>query len=258
MINLKLRLLIIGLLVFAGSLSLSAQKRNLNIVFIGNSITYGAQLDSPQVQAPPAVASAWLRNQPGIGKVEFSNRGVSGFTTVDFLPSTNTVFNKVEQAGKAFADKSALLIFSIKLGTNDSATEGPNGSPVSAETYHDNLKAITERLLKDFPGCKIIIQRPIWYSPTTYNGAKYLQEGLTRLQTYFPQIDKLVKEDAATHPNRVFAADNKAFEHFKIYYLNDLIPEQGRMGTFYLHPNKRGAKALGLIWANEIYKVAKK
>jgi hypothetical protein len=30
------------------------------------------------------------------------------------------------------------------------------------------------------------------------------------------------------------------------------------MGTFYLHPNKRGAKALGLIWANEIYKVAKK
>ncbi len=46
----------------------------------------------------------------------------SGFTTVDFLP-TAKAFNKVEEAAHAFTDRQALLIFSVKLGTNDSAIE---------------------------------------------------------------------------------------------------------------------------------------
>src|SRR6266571_607597 len=64
-----------------------AQKKNLNIVYIGDSITQGVQLTDPGKEAPPAIATAWLRKQKGIGKVEFSNQGVSGFTTVDFLPA---------------------------------------------------------------------------------------------------------------------------------------------------------------------------
>jgi lysophospholipase L1-like esterase len=252
-------LLTVIIYLFDGTL-VSAQpaKQNLNIIFIGNSITRGAGLNDPAKEAPPAIACNYLRQQSNIGTVEFSNQGYSGFTTVDFLPATAKAFTKVEQAAHAFADKQALLIFSIKLGTNDSAIQGPNGSPVSPENYKQNLKTITDSLLKEFPGCIVIFQHPIWYSPNTYNGAKYLKEGLLRLQSYAPEIDQLVAEYSSTYPNRVFTGDKKGFKYFKNHYLTDFQAEQGHQGTFYLHPNKQGANALGTLWGKSIYKIAKK
>jgi lysophospholipase L1-like esterase len=240
-------------LFLLNSAFLFAQKQNINIVYIGDSITQGGQMNDPATEAPPATATAWLRKQEDIGEIEFSNQGVSGFTTVDFLPSTNTAFPKADGAAAAFADKQATLIFSIMLGTNDSASDGPNGSPVSPEQYHDNLKAIIDRLLQHFPNAKVVIQWPIWYSPSTYNSSRYLQEGLTRLQTYFPQIDQLVTE-YATKPRQIFASSREAFDYFNKNYLTELRAEQGRQGTFYLHPNKKGSETLGTFWAEAIYK----
>ena len=233
-----------------------AQTRNLNIVYIGNSITYGAGLDSPATQAPPVIASAWLQQQKGIGEVDFSNQGHSGYTTLDFLPGT-PAFAQVGQAAKAFKQNAALLIFSIKIGTNDSAVKGTHGAPVSVEDYRTNLKAITDQLLADFPKAIMIYQHPLWYSPNTQNGAIYLQEGLTRLQTYIPIIDALVADYKTANPNRVFVGDIKAFEYFEKNHLTDFQAEPGRQGTFYLHPNKKGATALGEFWGKAIYKVVK-
>jgi len=246
---------ILTVLFNAASLFAQSPKQNLNIVFIGNSITGGAGLADPATEAPPVIACNYLRQQANIGTVAFSNQGYSGFTTVDFLPSTAKAFRKVELAAHAFADKQALLIFSVKLGTNDSAIQGPNGSPVSRENYKQNLKLIADSLLKEFPGCIIILQYPIWYSPNTYNGAKYLEEGLLRLQSYIPQIDRLVADYAASYPKRVFIGDKKGFNYFKKHYLTDLQPEQGRQGIFYLHPDKQGAAALGTFWAKAINKI---
>ena len=233
-------------------------KQSLNIVFIGNSITYGARLANPATEAPPVAAVAYLRRQPGIGDISWSNQGKSGATTVDFLPSPLGLFTKVKKAAHGFSDGQALLIFSIKLGTNDSAIKGPNGSPVSPEAYRNNLKLIADSLLAEFPGCIVIFQHPIWYSPNTYNHSKYLQEGLSRLQTYFPQIDQLVAAYAAAYPARVFNGDKKGFKYFKKHYLTDLQPEQGQQGTFYLHPNKKGAAVLGELWGKSIYKILRK
>ncbi|WP_183562151.1 SGNH/GDSL hydrolase family protein [Mucilaginibacter sp. SP1R1] len=233
------------------------KKQNINVVFIGNSITQGALLSDPATEAPPATAVAYLRKQPNLGNVECSNQGHSGYTTLDFLPGGNT-FDKVEQAAKAFADKDALLIFSIKLGTNDSAIHGPHGAPVAPANYVQNLKTIADKLLADFPKAIIIFQHPIWYSPNTYNGAKYLQEGLSRLKSYIPKIDSLVATYAAVPPRHVFEGDKKAFKYFKKNYLTDLTPEKGEQGTFYLHPNKQGAAALGEFWGKAIEKVVKR
>ncbi len=234
------------------------KKQGLLIVFIGDSITYGGGLENPGTEAPPVATCDGLRKLPGIRRLVFSNQGVSGFTTVDFLPATATVFNKIIRAADDLTrENKGLLLFSIMLGTNDSAIEGPNGSPVSPASYRENLKTIADSLLKTYPGCKIVINRPVWYSPNTYNGAKYLEEGLQRLQSYFPEIDRLVSGYGATDPGRVYAGDKKAFDYFEMNYRTDLQTEQGRKGDFFLHPNKKGAAALGRFWADAIYSAVK-
>ncbi|HEY9195500.1 MAG TPA: GDSL-type esterase/lipase family protein [Mucilaginibacter sp.] len=233
------------------------KKPNLNIVFIGNSITQGVQLPNPATDAPPATAVAYLRRQPDFGTVEFSNQGHSGYTTLDFLPGTNT-FTKVEEAAGAFTDKNALLMFSVKLGTNDSAIQGPHGAPVSPGSYIQNVKTIIDSLLAKFPKSVVILQHPIWYSPNTQNGAQYLQEGLNRLQSYVPKLDSLARSYKTSSPRHVFVGDTKAFRYFKKHHLTDLIPENGKQGIFYLHPNKKGAAALGEFWGKAIDRVVRK
>jgi lysophospholipase L1-like esterase len=121
----------------------------------------------------------------------------------------------VEAAANAFINKNAQLVFSIILGTNDSAVQGPNGAPVSKGDYQTNLQTIIGQLLKDFPGCKVVIQQPTWYSPNTHNRSTYMQEGLTRLQSYFPKIKATVKSFAKANPKQVFLGDKDAFDFFR-------------------------------------------
>lgn len=254
------KLLLFTSLVLVNSSLLLAQqnKRNLNIVFIGNSITQGVRLANP-AEAPPAQTVDYLRKQKDMGEIEFSNQGHSGYTTLDFLPnSKRNPFPKIEDAANAFTNKEAQLIFSIKLGTNDSAIHGPTGAPVSKDHYIKNVKTIVDKLLIEFPKSIVILQHPIWYSPNTYNNSKYLQEGLSRLQSYVPEIDSLVANYKSTNPKRVFIGDKKAFNYFKKHYLTEFAPEKGQAGTFYLHPNKLGAASLGQFWAKAIEKVLDK
>jgi hypothetical protein len=81
-----------------------------------------------------------------------------------------------------------------------------------------------------------------------------MAEGLSRLQQYFPELRMLVKEYKKTQPKRVYMGDTKAYKYFKINYLSYLLPENGKKGTFYLHPNKKGASVLANFWAEAIHK----
>ncbi|WP_158796897.1 GDSL-type esterase/lipase family protein [Pedobacter sp. L105] len=254
----KKTLSFLGIIILLGlnlnSASAQTAHRNLNIVFIGNSITHGAGLPDPLTQAPPVIAGQQLAKMKGVGKVQVKNVGKSGSTTVDWLPENKQLFLNAELAAQQFAaDTAAQLVFSLVLGTNDSAIKGPNGSPISPENYSVNLIAITERLLTEFPASKVIFQYPTWYSENTYNGSMYLKEGLERLQLYFPEIDKVVKQYSISHPNRVFAGDKKVFAYFKAHpalFQN----ENGQQGVFNLHPNVQGAAVLGGFWAAAIDK----
>jgi len=231
----------------------SDNKLNPDIVFIGNSITYGANLDNPGHDAPPVIASEYLRHKKRINSVSYSNQGRSGCTTLDFLPTT-VIFNDVVIAiKKLHVDSTHLLVFSFSLGTNDSAIKGTNGAPVSKEAYQQNMKTIINELLIRFPEAKIVLQQPIYYTPNTENGAKYLEEGLARLQTYFPILKLLVKSYSKTQAGKVFLGDQRSFIYFKKNYLSLLTPENGKQGVFYLHPNKKGAFKLGEIWGESIY-----
>ncbi|MGI4805252.1 MAG: GDSL-type esterase/lipase family protein [Janthinobacterium lividum] len=240
------------------SIAQNQAKPNLNIVFIGNSITHGAGLKDFKTMAPPNFTLQFLQESRQFGDIQISNQGVSGYTTVNFLPETNTVFNKVEDAARSFSNKNAQLLFSVILGTNDSAIQGPLGAPLSPENYQHNLKTIADKLLQDFPGCKIVFHHPLWYSTNTYNGSKYLAEGLARLQSYFPQIDALVKDYRKTNPHQVFLGDKKGFAYFQKNHEALMQHENGKQGIFYLHPNEKGAQQLGVLWGKSILKFAKK
>ena len=229
--------------------------KKINIVFIGDSITYGG--NNPALE-PSGYAVTYLKNKLGIDSINQANEGVSGKTTVDFLPSETCNKNVLEAADGFFADKGALLLFSIMLGTNDSAMQGTNGAPVAPDDYRHNLEIIINQLLNRYPGCKVVINYPLWYSPNTYNGAKYLAEGLARLQSYSPQIKLLVKNYAVSNPGRVYNGDEAGFNYFKNNYIPAMKHEEGRQGIFYLHPNEQGAAQLGLLWGKAIYGALKK
>ena len=253
----KKLILMLCLCIPFGMHAQKGQQVELNIVYIGNSITQGALLKSPKEEAPPVRTSAWLKNQKGISEVNMSNQGVSGKTTVDYLPASKTYFPKVKSAMETLKAKhpKATLLFSIMLGTNDSANFGPNGAPVSAPQYYTNMKAIIDELLEAFPDALFVLHRPIWYSPTTYNGAQYLAKGLQRMESYYPILQELVSDYASKHPGQVFLGDTEGFAYFEANYAEEFWPEQGNAGTFYLHPNRKGAESLARFWGEAIYEV---
>lgn len=246
---------VVILLTFGSSIAQKAAGKKLAIVFVGNSITQ--RPGSKGGEAPPYYATAHLKTQKGIVDARFFNAGKSGATTVDFLPETGKQFAKVingaEELSGTFPDYQ--LIFSIKLGTNDSAIQGPNGSPVSPDNYRKNMETIINELLNRYPTSKVIVHHGIWYSTNTYNGSKYLEEGLLRLQSYFPVIDKMIIDYQNKYPNRVFLGDKKAFRYFKKNHEKLFIPENGKQGTFYLHPNEAGGEVLGRYWAKAISRI---
>lgn len=225
----------------------------LQLVFIGNSITWGAWLEHRDIDAPPAETARVLARETG-REVVFRNCAVSGLTTLNFVPASGEFFHNVVAAADTLTQHRGELIFSISLGTNDSACSGTWGAPVAKEQYYTNLKAIIDELLFRFPKAKIVVQSPIWYSENTYNGATYLKAGLERLNSYRPMIVQLVNDCATRYPHHVYLGDTEAYAWFEgktQYY----VPEQGNAGTFYLHPNLEGAHILGQFWARAMLKI---
>jgi lysophospholipase L1-like esterase len=226
----------------------------LSIVFVGNSITQGKGGDNGL--PPPTHAVNYLKEQKEIEDVLFINVGKSGSTTLDWLPGSGKYAELTTKAADSlYGKKDYQLVFSMKLGTNDSAIEGPNGAPVSKENYRKNMHTIISDLLTKYPGSKVVVHHPIWYSENTYNRSKYLKEGLERLKTYIPEIDAMISEYKTSDPGRVFKGDTKAFKYFKKHSEQLFKPEKGQQGTFYLHPNEEGVAVLGKYWGKAIAKL---
>ncbi len=234
----------------------SVAPKKLALVFLGDSITE-ENGHAGKGNAPPGRCLAFLAEQGFSDEpIALANCGVSGYTTIDFLPKAKQ-FQKVIAAADPFKGATDTdLVFSIMLGTNDSAVKGPNGSPVSPEDYRRNLKEITDKLLELYPNGKVVLHRPIWYSPTTQNSSTYLLEGQLRVRAYFPEIESLVDFYSQTSAkDRVFLGDTEAFDYFKTNADKVFAPETGPSGAFYLHPNKQGADILGRFWGRSLKNV---
>ena len=230
--------LIIVLLFFCSILN----AQNLNIVYIGNSITEGALLKNPKTEAVPIRASQYLDKHLN-GKVTFRNCGVSGMTTLNFLPISGQQFPNVKTAASELAQREGQLLFSISLGTNDSACTMAFGAPVLPEEYYTNMKAIIDELLALYPQSKIVVQYPIWYSPNTYNGAMYLKAGLERLKSYYPMIEKLMAHYSITHPNKFFPVQQKLSTFLKKTIQRILLPKKGMPAHFTCIPIRKAQRS---------------
>ena len=176
-----LSLLLIALFALSYQTQAANKIKTCNVIYIGNSITAGAGHKESLKSAPPVISAQILEKK--LGKdVNFRNCGRSGATTLDFVPSHNRDFKRVEKAVKEIQELSGEpIVFSIMLGTNDSASTRCYGAPASNAQYKKNLMDLISRLRKMAPGAIFVLQRPIWYSPNTYNGAMYLTAGLKRV-----------------------------------------------------------------------------
>ena len=244
--------LVLSLLCLLAAVSLRAAD-DVNIVFIGNSITYGATLPDRATQAPPVHVGKAIAQQTG-RHVEVRNCGVSGATTTDFLPIADHYWPPVVKAADELSQLKGQLVFTIMLGTNDSAQDGCFGAPVAKEQYYTNLKVIIDELLQRYPKAKVVVQYPLWYSESTYNATRYMRAGLMRLKSYHPMIDRLLESYAQQKPRRVFPGLKETFSY--VEGRTDLFTtEQGNAGPFYLHPNPQGAIELANFWAASIVRI---
>lgn len=243
-----------------------AQETTYNIVYIGNSITYGALHKNRERTAPPAVCSAWLNQQEGVAYVYFRNCGRSGRTTYHFLPrqedvvpqGDKTYFGDVVSKARDLVREhpEAPLLFSIKLGTND-AVERAKNHATTPENYLRNLTLITDSLLALWPDAHIVLHQPIWNSAdyTTVNGSVASKQSVRLMAAYTRQLPKLVKR----HPGHIHMGDTKAYGYFSKHWKTDLFEEKdANQHSFWLHPNEQGAEELGIYWGKALYKVMKK
>ena len=240
------------MLSMACAVMAQSRKATCNLIYIGDSITEGV-LHADKSQTAPPVLSAAMVGKMLSRDINFRNCGRSGATTVDFLPSEQRDFVRVEKAIKDIQSLSyEPIIFSILLGTNDSANFGPKGSPVSNEDYERNLMTLINRIRALCPNALFVLQRPIWYSPNTHNNSQYLVAGQKRMVAY---SDVLI--DMASKNADIYLGDNEAFDYFQTKHRKYMFAEDGKAGTFYLHPNEAGAKKLARFWSEAIVKSIK-
>ncbi len=235
-----------------------------NIVFIGNSITYGALHKHRERTAPPVVCARWLMSQEDIDSVFYVNMGRSGRTTYHFLPDKKcvvpagdkTYFGDVVSNTRQLVDKhpDCRLIFSIMLGTNDSA-ERPRNHRTTIDEYVKNITTIIDSLLQRWPNAMFVLQRPIYYTPGihTQGGSLLDKAGAEMLVAYYKSFRQITYK----YPKGVVSVgDRQAYGYFRKHWQTDMFEEQGADGkSFWLHPNEKGAEQLGLYWGKAIKKL---
>jgi len=260
----KRLLLLFSLVIF--HLSFVYAQRSANIVFIGNSITYGALHEQREQTAPPVQCARWLCQREDIDTVYFRNCGRSGKTTYHFLPCAEdvipagdkTYFGDVVSKTRELvkAHPSLPLVFSIMLGTNDTV-ERPKNKHTEPDDYAKNLITIIDSLLKLWPDAHVVLNKPIWYYPDyhTKGGSIASKKSLKLIDTYYHQFPQVVAKSKAGH---VHIGDADAYAYFEQHWKTDIVEEKDARGkSYWLHPNEQGAGRLAEFWGKALLPIIK-
>ena len=256
--------LLIALSFIICHLSFCLAERSANVVFIGNSITYGALHQQRELTAPPAQCARWLSRQPVLDTVYFANCGRSGKTTYHFLPNQADVVpagdktyfaDVVAQTRRLVAVHPALpLVFSIMLGTNDTV-ERPKNKHTTPDDYASNLTTLIDSLLKLWPEAHVVLHKPIWYTPdyVTKGGSVASKNSLKLLDSYYRMFPQVVSN---CKPGHVHIGDSDAYAYFEQHWQTDINEEKDSRGrSYWLHPNEQGAARLAEFWGKVLLPV---
>lgn len=256
--------LLIALSFIICHLSFCLAEQSANVVFIGNSITYGALHQQRELTAPPVQCARWLSRQPGLDTVYFANCGHSGKTTYHFLPNQADVVpagdktyfaDVVAQTRRLVAVHPALpLVFSIMLGTNDTV-ERPKNKHTTPDDYARNLTTLIDSLLKLWPEAHVVLHKPIWYTPdyVTKGGSVASKNSLKLLDSYYRMFPQVVSN---CKPGHVHIGDSDAYAYFEQHWQTDINEEKDSRGrSYWLHPNEQGAAQLAEFWGKALLPV---
>ena len=256
---------IVLLTTIIASMSVSAQQ-SANIVFIGNSITYGALNQQREQTAPPTQCARWLSQQDDIDTVYYRNCGRSGRTTYHFLPNKDdvvpagdkTYFGDVVSKTRELvkAHPALPLLFSIMLGTNDTV-ERLHNKHTSPDDYAKNLCVIIDSLLTLWPDAHVVLNKPTWYYPDyhTKGGSVASKKSLKLIGDYYKMFSRVVDR---CKPGHVHVGDSEAYSYFEQHWRTDIFEEKDARGkSYWLHPNEQGARRLAEYWGKALLPVLK-
>ena len=91
----------------------------INLLFIGNSITYGDQLSDPATQAPPIICRALVEEATGL-TTNVYNGGHCGITTWGYLPGREDFTQLVNKALEFRTQNNGRIYICIIINSKDS------------------------------------------------------------------------------------------------------------------------------------------
>ena len=228
-------------------------QKEYNIVFIGNSITYGATHQAPQKTNPVISCAKYLKEQGLV--VHTKNMGKSGKTSRDFLPGRKGYWPATKKAAAELAEAypQAQMVFSIMLGTNDAAIRTKK-SCWKSDIFLNSMTTIIDSLQAIYPQAVFVLQQDPYFSPNVEkeSGTKMDEDCLKQLRDYWTVDQQLAKE----RPN-VFLGSDEIYAFFEQNHQEMMTPEEGLQGTFYLHPNPKGSAELAKLWGKALVEVLK-
>ena len=205
----------------------AVKSQQLRIACIGNSITFGARLDKPDIESYPAVLAEMLKANDYLN-YEIKNFGIGGATILRF--GTPNLWPLIDSLDNFKPD-----IVIIKAGTNETVGKPRLNWEHIGEFEKDYSDYIAE-IRKVNPNCKIVICSPLDMVIQTDGLSPERITDLTGRRPRIWELRKRIKKIASTE---------------NTYFLDLTSPFKGKANLMTkkdgVHPNKDGYQYLGSL-----------
>lgn len=220
-------LLQFAFILFALILPTVLNAQNLRIACIGNSITFGARLDKPDLESYPAVLAEMLKTNDYLN-YEIKNFGIGGATILRF--GTPNLWRLLDSLPAFVPD-----IVVIKAGTNETVGK-PRLNWEHIDEFEKDYSDYIAEIRKVNPNCKIIICSPLDMVIQTEELSPERITDLTGRRPRIWELRKRIKKIANTE---------------NTYFLDLTSPFKGKANLMTkkdgVHPNKDGYQYLASL-----------
>lgn len=205
----------------------AVKAQNVRIACIGNSITFGARLDKPDIESYPAVLAQMLKANDYLN-YEIKNFGIGGATILRF--GTPNLWRLLDSLPAFVPD-----IVVIKAGTNETVGK-PRLNWEHIDEFEKDYSDYIAAIRKVNPNCKIIICSPLDMVIQTEELSPERITDLTGRRPRILELRKRIKKIANTE---------------NTYFLDLTSPFKGKANLMTkkdgVHPNKDGYQYLASL-----------